>query len=346
MASSRVPATNENVSTFGGAGQGRDYTSVATWEAATDINLVTAAQSEVLECYDDEATFDEAMTISGATTNASYHRIIRPAGTKYQSDWQGHDGTPNNGVHFEITTGDDALRMAEDYLQIWDLIISFDITESSSYELIKFDNDNTEMKCIGVIAGPLINASTGRNRCFEFQTVSGDTCYAINCIAIEAQNGGEGFQMGDPGTVILSNCTAIDCDAYGFEQDGGTVIAKNCLATGSGTNDFQGTYDAASTNNASGDATAPGGSARINQTFTFRNAAADDYHLDINDAGARDFGADLSADGNFAFDDDIDWRLRVGDWDWDIGADEYFSLYPIISDLNARNLIFGQRIAR
>lgn len=346
MASSRVPATNENISTFGGAGQGRDYTSLATWEAATDNDLVTATQSEVLELYDDAATFDEALDIGGATTNASYHRIMRPAGTRGQADWQGHDGTPNNGVHIQVTTGADALRLGEDYVQIWDLIYSFNFTQASNYELIKFDNGSTGMKCIGVIAGPLINGDTGRNRCFEFQTVSGDTCYVINCIAIDGQNGGEGFQFGDTGTVICYNCTAINCDGYGFEQDAGTVIAKNCLGDSNPNGDFQGTFDAASTNNASSDATAPGGSARTNQTFTFQNAAADDYHLDITDAGARDFGADLSADGNFAFDDDIDYRLRVGAWSWDIGADEYFSPYPIISDEPPRSLIFGNRIVR
>ena len=67
MASSRLTATNENISTYGAGGFGRDYTSLGTWESATDIDLVTAAQSEVLECYDDAASFDDRLTFAGAT---------------------------------------------------------------------------------------------------------------------------------------------------------------------------------------------------------------------------------------------------------------------------------------
>ena len=65
--------------------------------------------------------------------------------------------------------------------------------------------------------------------------------------------------------------------------------------------------------------TAPGTSPRINQTFTFVNAAGDDFHLDAADVGADNFGTDLSADANFAFDDDIDGDLFDT---WDIGMDE------------------------
>ena len=36
---------------------------------------------------------------------------------------------------------------------------------------------------------------------------------------------------------------------------------------------------------------------------------------------AKDFGADLSADGFFPFDDDIDFQTRSGSWD--IGFDEF-----------------------
>lgn len=345
MASSRVPATNENISTFGGAGQGRDFTSVQTWEAASDNDLVTATQSEVLECYDDQASFDETLVISGATTNATYFRIIRPAGTRGQSDWQGHDGTPNNGVHFEITSLADVLRMQEDYCEIWDIIYSININTSSSYELIKFDNGQAGMKCIGVICGPHTNPGGGRNRCFEFQTDTPDTNYAINCLAIGGLGGGEGFQAGGSGTVICYNCTAVNNDGFGFEQDSGTMTVKNCLADNNTAGDFTGTFTS-SNNNASGDGTAPGTSSRTNQTFTFKASGSDDYHLDILDAGARDYGADLSADGTYAFDDDIDYRLRVGAWLWDIGADEYFSPYPIISDEPPRSLIFGNRIVR
>jgi hypothetical protein len=108
-------------------------------------------------------------------------------------------------------------------------------------------------------------------------------------------------------------------------------------------NDFSGSP--AGNNNASSDGTATGTGSRINQTFTFVASGSDDYHLAGSDAGALDFGADLSADGVFAFDDDIDFDTRSGTWD--IGFDEFILLigYPIVTDRMASSLIFG-RIVR
>lgn len=59
---------------------------------------------------------------------------------------------------------------------------------------------------------------------------------------------------------------------------------------------------------------------RLNQTIAFQNEGADNFHLSPADTGARTFGADLSADSNLSFSDDIDGQNRFGHWD--IGADE------------------------
>jgi len=59
---------------------------------------------------------------------------------------------------------------------------------------------------------------------------------------------------------------------------------------------------------------------RINQTFTFVDAANDDYHLDSADAGAKGFGTDLSADADYPFDWDVDGDTRGTTWD--IGFDQ------------------------
>ena len=85
MASARRTATNENISTYDSAG-GKDYTSLSAWESATDVNLVSAAQSEVLECY--KGAHNDYVIVTGATANSSYFRIIRPAAG------EGHSGIP------------------------------------------------------------------------------------------------------------------------------------------------------------------------------------------------------------------------------------------------------------
>ena len=66
MATSRRNATNENISTYGGAT--RDYSSLATWESDSDVDLVSASQSEVLEGYADSATFNDTIILAGAVS--------------------------------------------------------------------------------------------------------------------------------------------------------------------------------------------------------------------------------------------------------------------------------------
>ena len=58
---------------------------------------------------------------------------------------------------------------------------------------------------------------------------------------------------------------------------------------------------------------------------------AQDFHLQSSDPGVDD-GTDLSADANFAFDDDVDFDTRSGTWD--IGFDEF------IEEINPSLLIY------
>jgi four helix bundle suffix protein len=62
-----------------------------------------------------------------------------------------------------------------------------------------------------------------------------------------------------------------------------------------------------------------GGSDRVSQTFSFLDSANDDYHLAAADAGARNYGSNLSTDSVLSFSTDIDGNGRSL---WDIGADE------------------------
>jgi len=348
MASSRKVATNENISTYGAGGFGRDFTVLSTWEAASDLDLISAAQSEVLELYDDAASFDDFVKVSGATANSTYFRIIRPAGVKGQASWQGHDGTPNNGVYIHSTGDDIVFDSDEDNYQLQDLIIGYTRADQNNFSL-RMEDPGTFQAAVGVIQHHADGGlSAGRG-----MMLAGEDNFFINCLVQDTDRFGYDPRPGSGLFVYLYNCCAINNGQDGFlssNSDGtANIVLKNCLAYGNGGEDFEtgGEFDETnSTNNASEDATAPGVNERINQTFTFRNAGSDDWHLDINDAGARDFGADLSADGDYAFDDDIDFRTRIAAWTWDIGFDEYFSPYPIMSDREPDALVFGNRIVR
>jgi hypothetical protein len=329
MATSRRTATNENISTFGGAGQGRDYTDVQTWAGDTEIDLVTATQSEVLECYDDAASFNQKIVVEAATTNASYFRIVRPAAG------EGHDGTSNNGVFFDISgVGGDAWRLDEAYSSFQDIIVKATLNDASPRSV--FDIREANNLIVGLIAFDSSNIGAGVLIAgFEMT----EDQIAVNCLAENCA--ARGFDVDAPTDTYLYNCCAIGNGTTGFFNDvNGTFV--NCLGDNNTVNDFSGSP--AGNNNASSDGTATGTGSRTNQTFTFINAAGNDFHLSINDAGAREYGADLSADGVFAFDDDIDGRVRA--WTWDIGFDEYFSPYPIMSNIEADALVFGNRIVR
>lgn len=293
MASSRRTATSENVSTYGGVT--RDYTALTTWEQATDIDLVAATQSEVLECYDDAASFDDYVDLSGATTNSSYFRIIRPA------SGQGHDGTPNNGVTFISTAAATVLRIGEATSQIQDMIAALNINSTGTQYTFKTYNI-ANAGFVGCMAVNSANANTGGAGGFYMQPSTYG--FAVNCLAHNCKS--QGF-INQTGTPYFYNCTATNNGADGFAQVGGTATAKNCCSSGH-TNDWSGTWT--QTTCTAEDATP-----------TYVNAAGDDFHLASDDTVCKDQGTDLSADATYAFDDDIDKVVRTGAWD--IGFDEY-----------------------
>ena len=303
MATSRRKATNENISTYGGAGQGRDYTALTTWETATDIDLVAAAQSEALECYDDVAEFNDHVVLGGAQTNSSYFRILRPAGTIGTGNWEGHDGTPNNGLKFHNQGTTSCFDIAESNSSIQDLIVQYTNPDIGDNKIAIIADGGSNL-LVGIIGIDFAGAD-GLVRGIRLETGG----IAVNCININCDSWG--FEC-NAGTCYFYNCNMLNNGSDGYFDGGGTATMKNCLSDGNGNEDFDsgGTYSNSGIN-ASGDATAPGSSARHNQTFTFVNAGNNDYHLASNDAGAMGFGGDLSADGTFAFDDDIDGNVRT-----------------------------------
>ena len=98
------------------------------------------------------------------------------------------------------------------------------------------------------------------------------------------------------------------------------------MASAVGLNSASGYAQITCDNVASADATATlgtGSNNRINQTFSFVDAAMKDFHLAATDTGALTYGTDLSADPNYPFSTDIDGEARPHGASWDIGFDEY-----------------------
>jgi hypothetical protein len=296
MASARRVGTSENVNTYGTGG--RNYTSLATWEAATDNDLVTATQSEVLECYDDAASFDDKWVAwQGATTNSSYFRIVRPAAG------EGHDGTPTVGVWFKYTTAANGYIVNEDYGSFQDCIVTQNINSGSNRYTASAAKATSDL--IGIICWDSVNSGAGSSRGIIASLGSAIVCLADNSEDWNFWDGGN-----SQGGSFL-NCTSIDAGGNGFHiSASSTNTWKNCLSHNSGSSDFAGTAGTQDYNAAS-DATANGANSRDSQTFTFVDATNHDYQLASGDAGAKDYGVDLSG----TFDDDLAGATWVVSWD-------------------------------
>ena len=171
-------------------------------------------------------------------------------------------------------------------------------------------------------------AANGRIGFQIIATGSPSTYYIYNNIVYDwvGQGGSSdaGIQMnGANGTCYAYNNTLVD-NRYGLRRVSGTMIGKNNLGysndTGSDFNDLSSGSDYNSSSDGSGNDF--GANGRENQTFTFINEAGNNFLLAPTDAGARNFGVDLSADANLAFTTDINNTTRPIGTAWDMGAHE------------------------
>jgi hypothetical protein len=119
-------------------------------------------------------------------------------------------------------------------------------------------------------------------------------------------------------TLLAYNNTLHSCYRGIFTAAGSPVLKNNIVQAT--TTPYSGTFDAASTNNLSNSASAPGSNARTSASVSFVNAAADNFLLNPADTWARNYGENLAADGAYPFSSDILMQNRVGTWD--IGAHE------------------------
>lgn len=318
-ASSRVLPAAYNESTYDSAGGGEDYTSLATWEADTDTDLVTGTSGYVLTCS--SGVHNDSVVLAGATTNANYFRVIRAA--------SGARGTPTSGVRFEKsgTLADIfTINNQEAHFRCFDIAAKAVTTSSSSvtHAVSFICTVTTPSYWVGCVAYNTANTGSANSLAAGFYVgyYAGQAHYIINCAVynINGQHAIDGGIMGTVSTAGTSNVYIYNTTINNTNSRPGITFAtgingtvlnlyvKNTIiqdwttaaisVSGSGTENLYQTTNATS-------------------GVTF---AADGYHLDSTDTGAIGDGTDLSADGVFAFDDDIDGDTRN---DWDIGADEY-----------------------
>jgi len=295
---------------------GGDYTTLTSWEAAQQRDLVAADEIEIAECYNDWPDgLQDAPVIDGWTTDDTrYIKICTPASER-------HNGTAGTGFWLKGDTGwVESLTVSDPYVVVEGLEITASL--SNAYRCI-YINVGSKTGWVRISHCLLHDATVYYPA--GIRVVSVGTLYAWNNIIYNIDNGsyGKGILVNSDGcdTAYIYNNTMSDCYTYGIDTYGSVIHAKNNLVQNCGTSCFNGSFNSASDYNASDDSSSTGGAHdRTNQTFTFVDEANDDFHLAPNDTGARNYGTDLSSDPNLSFNDDIDGETRSGTWD--IGADE------------------------
>lgn len=317
--------------TIKGSGLGGDYTTLAgaeSGEQAARTDLVTRDEQLTIECFASAAPDTTRVDVDGFTTDATRYIVITsPTAERHTGKW---DTTKYRLA--PTASGNFALAIYEPYTRLVGIQVYNQTTDGFSYAA-HFD-----------VAGPLyvshcifrVNAAIGSGS-QRVLNIRANPAYFWNCVAWGARSP-DGLSRGfndnlNAGPAYIYNCTAYDCDDGFFEGDNGwDFIVKNCLAANctrafpAGWNwpaacDYNATNNALAAVGSGAMNNPPGANRRVSQTFSFVDAANGDFHLQASDTGALGFGADLSADSNLAFSDDIDGQTRTGTWD--IGADEY-----------------------
>lgn len=321
MGTSRILPVAYNESTYGTAGAGRDYTSLQTWEVDTDNDLVTAAKGEVLTCYADASPYADIVTVSGATTNESYFRVIRAAA--------GQRGTPTTGVRFEklnVADNTTIVVSAENYSSFYDIAAKVTCTASSSKEVsgfTVFPAAGSVIRFVGCTAYGMSSTGTSGHAHGFYIANNAYTAYIINCVAKDIA-GSAGNTLYTAGILCTISGVAGTINIYVYNTTINTSNKYGISAVSGVVNGYVNVY----AKNTIYQNCTLGNNFGIRTTLTPTTCAAsgvtfadDGYHLAFNDSGAIGRGTNLSGDASFAFDDDIDEETRGGSWD--IGCDKF-----------------------
>ena len=249
---------NANISLIAAAGG--DYSNLVDWEAATDNDLVTATAGEVAAVRG-VVPVTASCTVSGATTNTSYFRLIRP---EKSSDASGSD----EGL-FDQSTAQPlfynasyaAISCSTNYATLITLSEANSTLEGLQFKttshVFSVNSNSTSARVANILIDANNNHAT-LNTAYCFTTYS---IIAVNIFVRVAGDIEVAFRSTYGGGYANSGAISADGDAYqvhGFKCISGTAGSHDgCWASGFATLDFH-TSIASGDNNASSDTSAPG----------------------------------------------------------------------------------------
>lgn len=299
------------------AGQGGDYTSLASWEAAEQADLTALDEIRIAEIdgYWNNNPDTTMVEVDGWITDSTRYIIIRAVGpARHIGKW---DTTKY------ILKRDDAgyqqagLDIREAYTKVYGLQLR--IASNGYAPIVGVRTGDSFLNCVIDSVIVYKGSALHLDRCFDLGGFHANHI-AVNCIAIGSVygyyiGGGNWLQ-----TQRYYNCVAYDCDYGYYCIDAGLRVLKNCLAQ-SCTDGYYGTFDTGTTNNCSDIASdAPGDTPRTG-TVQFIDAANGDLRLSPYDTVAQLYGVNLYDDANYAVTIDIEGNSRGNNTaNFDIGA--------------------------
>lgn len=319
-------------------------TGAASANYLNTANLVNGNYVLNIPCYYDNGPDTSPVVISGYTTGpGNYILIYTPTSTASQvNQSQRHGGqwtstayalqpTANN---FSINAG------STQYLTIDGLQLLMAITYSSNLADIDTNPVATSTVTISnnIIRASITNFGSLNAGILRNYDASSSKVLDIYNNDIYGFSYGASTQYGISlnavNTAFIYSNTIASNSIGVYLQNGPAATAKDNIFAFNST-DTVGTFASGTDYNATdlstiGYTVTGGGNThdRVSQTFSFGNAAQNDYFLTASDTGARGHGVDLSADPNLAFNTDIYGDTRTDPWD--IGADQYVPIAPTV----------------
>lgn len=310
-----------------------------TTDAGVTVTLSNAGDSPIIgiACYSSAAP-DGAATIDGSVSSATnYIKIYTPTSER-------HLGVYNTSKYrIETTNNTIPLVVKDPFVRVDGLQFYLQSSNAANPRIVQFYAtggtvgevaNNVVYFTNNIIRGHTNSTQTGFEGVQIYQAGSGTSnAYVYNNLIYDIVSSGDaaetGLDVNDSAfNFYIYNNTFVGIGARGITAGASTTkTMRNNLFSGSGTIDINGTVNDTSGNNSTtrasiGYTCSPGACSgdRTSQTFTFVNSGASDWHLASTDAGARNYGAELSG----TFTTDIDGQTRPGESVWDIGMDEVF----------------------